>query len=222
MEVGYTDTMTAGHGYWFKMIDSISFVGSPLLNITLDVDDKWNMVGSISVPVPVNTITSNPPGMQISPFYRYDSGGYRVADTVFPGHGYWVRASQIGQLFLSSTTTKMSGRIVIRSDGEMPPAPPEASGETPVFIPTEYSIGQNYPNPFNPTTTLTYALPTDGIVQLRVYNVLGQEVAFLENDFKQAGVHTVQWDASAQPSGVYLYKITAGPFSETRKMLLIR
>jgi hypothetical protein len=88
--------------------------------------------------------------------------------------------------------------------------------------PAMFTLRQNYPNPFNPTTTFTYALPVHGVVDLRVFNLLGEEVALLENSFKEAGSYSVEWDASARPSGVYYYKITAGSSSETRMMLLIR
>ncbi len=89
-------------------------------------------------------------------------------------------------------------------------------------IPKEFALEQNFPNPFNPSTRLRYALPSDGLVQLRVFDVLGRQVALLVNDDKQAGIHAVQWDASIQASGIYFYKITAGSLSETKKMLLIR
>lgn len=104
----------------------------------------------------------------------------------------------------------------------MPPPPPGDAMESPVFVSTEYGLEQNYPNPFNPVTTLRYALPNDGLVQLRIFNILGQEVALVVNEYREAGVHTATWDASTVPSGVYFYKITAGSYSETRKMLLIR
>ena len=91
-----------------------------------------------------------------------------------------------------------------------------------VKIPSEYRLDQNHPNPFNPTTTIQYQIPEDANVVVKVYNLLGSEVATLVNEFKPTGYYTVKFDASSLPSGLYLYKISAGTFSETRKMLLMK
>ncbi|MCB0270354.1 MAG: T9SS type A sorting domain-containing protein [Calditrichaeota bacterium] len=86
-----------------------------------------------------------------------------------------------------------------------------------------FTLHQNYPNPFNPTTTIEYALPKAEKVHLTVFNMLGQEVATLVNgEAMQAGVHSATFKAENLPSGVYYYRITAGSFSETKKMLLVR
>jgi hypothetical protein len=90
----------------------------------------------------------------------------------------------------------------------------------PRSIPTTYSLGQNYPNPFNPTTGIRYQLPRAGNVRLAVYNLLGLEVATLVNGFREAGAHNVSWNAAGMPSGVYFYKIDAGNFTRTLKMVL--
>jgi hypothetical protein len=89
-------------------------------------------------------------------------------------------------------------------------------------VPTEYSLDNNYPNPFNPTTTIGYALPNPTHVTLLVFNMLGQEVATLVDEVEEAGYKTVSFDASNLPSGVYTYRITAGTFSDVKKMLLIK
>ncbi len=86
--------------------------------------------------------------------------------------------------------------------------------------PTEFNLSQNYPNPFNPATTINYQLPSNGFVTLRVYDILGREVATLVNANQNAGVHTVAFDANSLPSGVYFYRITAGNLSEVRKLVL--
>ena len=89
-------------------------------------------------------------------------------------------------------------------------------------VPKDYVLQQNYPNPFNPTTNITFALPKSGIVILKVYDVLGKEVASLVNSFTNAGTHIVPFDASALSSGVYIYKITTGDFTDSKKMVLIK
>jgi len=89
-------------------------------------------------------------------------------------------------------------------------------------IPTVVELGQNYPNPFNPSTTIRYGLPIRSPVRLTVYNTLGQQVAQLVNGDVEAGYHEVQFDGSKLASGLYFYRIQAGTFVETRKLLLVR
>jgi len=90
-------------------------------------------------------------------------------------------------------------------------------------LPTKYSLGQNYPNPFNPSTTISYQLPVAaGHVSLKVYDVLGREVATLVNEQKAPGNYEVKFDGSKLASGVYIYRIEAGKFSDTKKLLLIK
>ncbi len=89
-------------------------------------------------------------------------------------------------------------------------------------LPTEYSLSQNQPNPFNPSTDISFSLPKSGQVKLTVYNILGAEVATLVDEIRSAGVHRITWDGtdkSGNPvaSGVYLYRLTAGDFAETKK-----
>ena len=85
-----------------------------------------------------------------------------------------------------------------------------------------FSLGQNYPNPFNPTTVISYQLPAASDVRLVVYDVLGREVAVLVNERKTPGSYEVKFDGSGLTSGVYLYRLTAGSFVQTRKLLLLR
>ncbi len=86
----------------------------------------------------------------------------------------------------------------------------------------EYKLHHNYPNPFNPSTNISFYLPQSAEVQLTVYDVTGRLVATLENGLRNAGSHVIPFDASALSSGMYFYKIEAGEFSETRKMMLIK
>ena len=92
----------------------------------------------------------------------------------------------------------------------------------PETVPLTTSLEQNYPNPFNPTTTIRYQLAGASVVTLKVFNVLGREVATLVQGMNQAGPHTAVWDARTQPSGVYYCRLEAGAFSETRKLILTK
>lgn len=89
-------------------------------------------------------------------------------------------------------------------------------------IPAEYALAQNYPNPFNPSTTINFSLPRSSQVLLRVYNVLGQEVATLVNEELSVGNHSVSFDATGLATGLYIYKIQAGKFSAVKKMLFVK
>lgn len=91
-----------------------------------------------------------------------------------------------------------------------------------VTIPNYYSLSQNYPNPFNPTTKISYTLPKAGNVELKVYDLLGREVATLVNETKQPGMYSVDFNASNLASGVYFYSIKANDFSAVKKMILVK
>lgn len=90
------------------------------------------------------------------------------------------------------------------------------------FIPEKFELGQNYPNPFNPTTTISWKSPVGGLHTLKVYNILGNEVATLVHEWKEAGSYTIEFDASKLASGTYFYRLTIGNFSEVRKMMFIK
>lgn len=94
--------------------------------------------------------------------------------------------------------------------------------EVQVGVPEKFMLEQNYPNPFNPTTNISYQLPVNGNVSIKIYDVIGNEVATLVNEFKEAGRHSVEFDASGFGSGVYFYSISSGNFISTKKMILIK
>lgn len=89
-------------------------------------------------------------------------------------------------------------------------------------IPKQYSLSQNYPNPFNPVTNINFEIKEKADVKLTVFNALGEEVTTLVNQNLSPGTYKADWEASKYPSGVYFYRISAGAFSETKKMILIK
>ena len=89
-------------------------------------------------------------------------------------------------------------------------------------IPSEFVVEQNYPNPFNPSTIISYSIPKEGLVTIKVYNILGQEVATLVNELKSAGTYKINFNASRLSSGVYFYSVKADNFSMVKKMLLMK
>ena len=99
-----------------------------------------------------------------------------------------------------------------------PPAPPKLQAAGPFA----FALHDNYPNPFNPTTTIRYELPTASHVTLTVHDLLGREVATLVEALEEPGYKSVQWNAAGVASGVYLYRLTAGDFVQTRKLLVLK
>jgi hypothetical protein len=89
-------------------------------------------------------------------------------------------------------------------------------------IPTEFNLYQNYPNPFNPSTRVKFDIPELSIVKVKIYNSLGKEVAVLVDEQLAPGAYEVEWNASSMPSGAYFYRITAGEFTKTYKMMLTK
>jgi hypothetical protein len=92
----------------------------------------------------------------------------------------------------------------------------------PPSLPLDYVLYQNYPNPFNPSTTIQYSIPKKSSVTLKVYDILGNEVTSLVNEEKHPGVYSVIFNARGLASGVYFYRITAGEFRKTKKMILMK
>jgi hypothetical protein len=97
-------------------------------------------------------------------------------------------------------------------------------------VPFTYQLMQNYPNPFNPRTAISYQLPAlsgvegsaTSFVTLKVFDILGREVAVLVNEVRQPGIYTVQWDATSYPSGVYFYRMESGDFRAVRKLMVLK
>jgi hypothetical protein len=89
-------------------------------------------------------------------------------------------------------------------------------------IPSRFNLYQNYPNPFNPATEIRYDLPAAADVHLQIFSILGEEIASPVRDFQPAGVHRISWNAGQIPSGIYYYRLTAGSYQESRKLVLIR
>lgn len=98
---------------------------------------------------------------------------------------------------------------------------PTGLNESPSII-AKYSLSQNYPNPFNPSTKIKYSIAGTQMVTLRVYDILGNEVTSLVNEIKQPGTYEVTFDGAKLSSGIYFYKLTSGPFTQTRKFVLLK
>jgi hypothetical protein len=221
------ETLEPGFGYWLKYSDNqmIEIIGDPIGEDTIAVQTGWNIIGSISSTVAVSSIGSIPPGIRTTGFYQYSGNpDYTLVDSIKPGYGYWVKTNATGSLILdASAAIPATNRIRIELTTELPPPSPEgnpALAELP--IPTEYRLEQNYPNPFNPSTTIRYALPEASYATLKIYDVLGQEIATLVNGVEEAGYKSVTFDAGKLSSGIYFYRLQSGYYVDTKKLLLLR
>ncbi len=221
-----SDYLESGKGYWLKFASdqAVNIRGIILNNDTVAVVAGWNLLGSLFHSVAVSSIVSVPGGLVTSQFYDY-SNGYTSGDSLYPGKGYWVKTSSNGMLYLNSSLVSSQssfGKIKIMLKSEVPPLPPEQISDHTTTMPSAYSLEQNFPNPFNPSTVISYSLPVSGMVRLRVYNILGEEVASLVDEVQDAGYKSVTFDASGLTSGLYYYKLVASDFVDVRKLLLVK
>jgi photosystem II stability/assembly factor-like uncharacterized protein len=129
------------------------------------------------------------------------------------------------QLFYHLTKSRAGATLwAVRSTGGISRYGQPITGVTPISseVPSSYSLSQNYPNPFNPVTKINYELPKSGLVTMKVYDVLGQEVATLVNEVKNAGTYNVEFNGASLSSGIYFYKLESNGFSDIKKMMLIK
>lgn len=140
----------------------------------------------------------------------WTAGGYTGTTAL------WGTSITTGTPCLAGWSVGATGTVV-RLNGV-----PVAVNDPTSTIPSAYKLEQNYPNPFNPGTSITFAIPLAGIVELKVYDILGKEVSSLVSGNMKAGTHIVPFDASSLSSGIYIYKLTAGSFIDSKKMVLIR
>jgi len=183
----------------------------------------------------INEIVPRTVNASVRARYVLRVNGERV-DSAFidqnAGSGAWVpvmeRAVQAGSEVRLDLTDAMSPPVpgaVLRADAiRFQWVSDSTTGikDTKNDFPSEFSLGQNYPNPFNPSTTFGIRIAESGPVSLKVYDLLGQEVTVLLNERKEPGTYEVRFDASRLASGVYLYRLSAGTFTQTRKMILTR
>jgi photosystem II stability/assembly factor-like uncharacterized protein len=167
----------------------------------------------------------------------YDTAGYKISKTTNGGNNWFIQLSGMTKslrsvYFVNQTTgwaVGDSGIILKTTDGGGP------IGIIPISnkIPDRFQLYQNYPNPFNPSTTIKFDIPTplnppfrkggtSESVKLVVYDVLGREAATLVNEQLKPGSYEVEWNGSNYTSGVYFYKLMAGDYMETKKMVLVK
>ncbi|TVQ09655.1 MAG: T9SS C-terminal target domain-containing protein, partial [Balneolaceae bacterium] len=172
--------------------------------------------GYLSVPAGIYSLDVTPAGANetIVANFNIDLSGAAGASAVVFASGFLSPANnQDGDSFVLALAL---------ADGTVLVVTPTSTERVETGIPVEFALEQNYPNPFNPTTQISYSLPQASDVTLTVYNIQGQRVATLVNNRVEAGRHTVTFEANGLASGLYLYRITTGSFSQTAKMMLVK
>lgn len=220
-----SSTLERGRGYWLKFgsTELVPLYGDTVSSDSIPVSMDWTLIGSITYPVPVSSIGSDPPGIIVSNFYGYDGAGYTIEDTLLPGRGYWVKANQAGVLTISSGANPMTeSRIIVRPGTDLPPPPPGTGISVLSGIPGAILLAQNFPNPFNPTTQIRFSIDGPMLVSIEVFDVLGKFVTTIVQERLEAGVYERTFTGTGLPSGSYFVRLTAGEFTQTRKIVLLR
>jgi len=197
----YTDEEEIPSGYLKANFRADSITGEEQLTVQFD---DW------SVADPFNPITSWE--------WDFNNDGTIDATDENPSFTY----SGIGEYSVKLVVSTGSAIDTILRENYISVTPITGVENETSQIPTEFNLYQNYPNPFNPTTTINYSVPKENFISLKVYNMLGAEVATLVNEKKTPGLYELNFGGENLPSGVYVYRIEAGSFSASKKMLLIK
>lgn len=139
------------------------------------------------------------------------SGSYQLVSSTVD-----FNSTSVSNVTVETANNYLSVNVVLTTDGVT-----SVKSETNNIV-TTYALNQNYPNPFNPSTSISYQLPANGFVTIKVYNVIGKEIATLVNEYQQSGNYSKEFNANGLTSGVYFYTIKAGSFSATKKMILMK
>ncbi len=187
-----------------------SFTGSGVAKL------EWSTVSEV-----------NNYGFEIERSPAPDSGYHGIANGCVPGHGNTTTVHRYSFVDLTARPEEEYYRLKqIDMDGTVQYTEGIAVANAHLtlerVIPAQFTLEQNYPNPFNPSTVISYGLPSDSRVLLEVYNTLGERVMILVDEYQQAGMHEVVLRNASLGSGLYFYRIRAGNFAETRKLILLK
>lgn len=198
---------------WFAMDDPYATVTNDINNFILSTTGVGNELWVTGIhregPNYYSDLWWNYPTI----YYSNDGGMNWTLDYTIPGTGVGFNEVRISRDNMALYALKDNGGIIMK----MLPGP-----TAPLANQKKYELMPNYPNPFNPATTIQFQIPNSGFVTLKVYDILGKEVATLVNEVKTAGTYNVQWNASAMPSGTYFYKLTADNFTDVKRMILMK
>jgi hypothetical protein len=191
----------AGSYYSVKTFLRNQSINTTITNasVKLICNDPWVLPIS---PIPKN-LPNIPPGGIVSNSFSFGVG---YIDSLFPGYfNFKVEIMSDRWPYWDDSL-----QVVVGVEDELN------------SLPTEYSLSQNFPNPLNPSTKIKYSIPISSQVSLKIFNTLGEELEILVNEEKPIGTYEVNWNAANLPSGVYFYRLQAGDFVQTRKMILLK
>ncbi len=213
---------SAGDLVWAKTYGEYSYYSDVANSLALD------KLGNVYVTGTAGTSSSNIAYLTI----KYDNDGNEKWIAKYDGPGYngydngnSIFVDNSGYVYITGSSPGLTSGNDVATIKYI--QSPSDINDNPVPQPMKYELFQNYPNPFNPNTKIKFTVPQDEKretrnVTLKVYDILGNEVATLVNEEKSAGVYDVQFDAAGLSSGVYFYQINAGNFLQTKKMILIK
>ena len=170
-----------------------------------------------TLPASVTIYKNNNNTTEIDGMQEGEQFTFRILEYSSPG-GYNMSEFDAKAIYTSAESTFRDG-AVIEVDSLIVPYPVYVDEN---YKPNQFSLSQNYPNPFNPATTISFSLPQESRVTLKIYNTLGEEIDTVSDAFYTAGTHTVNWDAGSVSSGLYFYRLVAGDFVETKKFMVLR
>ncbi len=214
-----TDTV-----WWIAEQPSFVFtqgwVDTDNMRVLMLTDDDGDMIYT-------GTLTVNGPswnGFEYRYAFTHDGGTFTHEPAGFSDFAYRVRYLPMtgARQFVQPYTAPQDHWTPQEDKSDQWESGPVVGVEDDATVAHKFDLQQNYPNPFNPTTTIKFSVPKDGMVTLKVYNLLGQEVATLISEEMQAGSYKVNFDASKLGSGVYFYKLQAGNNNATKKMILLK
>jgi beta-glucosidase len=200
------------------------------VRVELDVANSGTVAGAEAVQVyigmPANEVPQPPEQLKGFQKVQLNPGqtGHIQLDLDFHSFAFWdvtnhdwKVAPGTYQILVGSSSRdiRFQGQITIL-------VPTEVTSDKKPVIPATFKLEQNFPNPFNPSTNFTYQIGKAGFVSVKIYDLLGREVATLVNEFKQAGSYPATWNAASFGSGIYFYKMQSGSFTSTKKMILMK
>jgi hypothetical protein len=203
-----------------KSYCGVTQVSSDLtVNKLLSLDNNLVNMSAIATNSLVDLITLDSNSTAV-PIFAYDTvsawrGGFRIHKN---NEGVFIYIA--GRPYRYDLTASFNNYDYIINNWMIPL--PVGTGKNDIDKPDNYCLHQNYPNPFNPSTSIKYSIPNEGMVNLSVYNTLGQKVGSLVNQYMRAGNYEVKFDASGFASGIYFYRLDSGKFTSVKKMILMK
>jgi hypothetical protein len=217
--------------FWYNTNQQICITTTDnrISSLTLNYCDIQNGLDSISVDTS-SVFNWGDGNMDANPLFVHPAGANFHLQDGSPCIGAGVDSLEVSGKWFICPPSDLEGNPRPNPAGSMPDM---GAYESPLALPTtisfegnripdKFALYQNYPNPFNPVTRIRFDLPRSQDVQLVVYDILGRQVAILANEKMVAGTHEFQWHAEKIPSGIYFYRISAGDFVQTNKMILLK